>query len=254
MERKNSKCSESKRRNLYGFVSILIPCLFVIIIAISGKKVRTFLGVFLTQYAVSIFSLLICFYAKATDPGVEKNIISNNGLAEVYPKFCKVCKVFVTSSSKHCQICKKCIQAYDHHCKWLNLCIGSKNYRFFFLYIFASLSSDLTILITLIKISTLDLFLSLQTIVDYLTVLITITIFAISLVLSSVKLFIFVFHLGICLKGTTTYQYNLARLGKIIPFKRIFREPTNSFEPPPYSRVCLTEHEEIIYRVRSNSV
>ncbi|DAZ94729.1 TPA: hypothetical protein N0F65_012682 [Lagenidium giganteum] len=44
---------------------------------------------------------------------------------------CSLCKVFVSTGTRHCGLCNKCIAGFDHHCVYLNTCIGSRNYPLF---------------------------------------------------------------------------------------------------------------------------
>ncbi|KAF1330360.1 putative s-acyltransferase, partial [Globisporangium splendens] len=44
---------------------------------------------------------------------------------------CTLCRVFVSTGTRHCSTCNKCIAGFDHHCVYLNTCIGSRNYPLF---------------------------------------------------------------------------------------------------------------------------
>ena len=60
---------------------------------------------------------------------------------------CKKCSVLRPLRSHHCSICEMCVDKMDHHCYVLNNCVGKANYRFFFSYIFLTLSNAIMILI-----------------------------------------------------------------------------------------------------------
>ncbi|GAB9468602.1 putative s-acyltransferase [Globisporangium polare] len=44
---------------------------------------------------------------------------------------CSLCRVFVSSDTRHCATCNKCVAGFDHHCVYLNTCIGARNYPLF---------------------------------------------------------------------------------------------------------------------------
>jgi hypothetical protein len=41
------------------------------------------------------------------------------------------CKMSVHRASYHCNTCNRCVEYFDHHCRYLNNCIGGKNYMQF---------------------------------------------------------------------------------------------------------------------------
>lgn len=62
--------------------------------------------------------------------------------------FCRYCEGNVAKGAKHCRDCDKCVDGFDHHCKWLNNCVGRKNYKSFFTLVcavFAQASAQLTL-------------------------------------------------------------------------------------------------------------
>lgn len=50
--------------------------------------------------------------------------------------------------SKHCKACNKCVTGFDHHCKWLNMCIGSRNYKYFLVYMVSGISTMIIALVS----------------------------------------------------------------------------------------------------------
>jgi len=52
--------------------------------------------------------------------------------------FCRYCEGNVAKGAKHCRDCDKCVDGFDHHCKWLNNCVGRRNYKSFFALVCAA--------------------------------------------------------------------------------------------------------------------
>lgn len=52
--------------------------------------------------------------------------------------YCRFCDGRVRRGAKHCRECDKCVDDFDHHCKWLNNCVGGRNYGWFFALVCAT--------------------------------------------------------------------------------------------------------------------
>ncbi|GBB84791.1 hypothetical protein RclHR1_11360005 [Rhizophagus clarus] len=94
---------------------------------------------------VIIFTYASYIIACKSDPGkiTRDNVITACKMFEYdflifEPKECKTCVFLKPARSKHCSLCKMCVAKSDHHCSWINNCVGLKNYRYFLLFLYAT--------------------------------------------------------------------------------------------------------------------
>jgi palmitoyltransferase len=83
--------------------------------------------------ALSLIAFVSFFIACGTDPAATKITREDDDeLERGDALFCRFCDATVGADAKHCRSCDKCVRGFDHHCKWLNNCVGEKNYKSFF--------------------------------------------------------------------------------------------------------------------------
>lgn len=129
-----------------GFYLLLAP-------TIRDAHARFRTGV-IVVYSICIGVAACAFVVSAgTDPAAkvlhdEKNADKSSQPPPQQLLFCRYCDGNVAKGAKHCRDCDKCVDGFDHHCKWLNNCVGRKNYKSFFTLVcavFAQASAQLTL-------------------------------------------------------------------------------------------------------------
>jgi len=135
--------------------------------------------------------------------------------------YCSICDAEISKNSKHCRACDKCVQGFDHHCRWLNNCVGKKNYTIFVALMVSCLL--LLVIVWATGILVLVRCFSHREIFDkdiaaclgssfsrvpYITVVVSLTLLALSATVPLTQLFFF--HVILIHKGLTTYDYILA--------------------------------------------
>ncbi|CAF0753975.1 unnamed protein product [Rotaria sp. Silwood1] len=177
------------------------------------------------------------------DRRVHEHVITN--------LYCNICEVHVTANAKHCSSCNKCIYSFDHHCIWLNTCVGGKNYRLFFSMLILIVVGTLFIFInsllqfigsfqdTSSKLSLTPYYSFDQYAVLMISsskvafqVLSAIVSF-ISLVTCGMTGYLLAFHIYLCYKHTTTYDFVISRRHNrtvdetILQFNQLGRNPNS---------------------------
>lgn len=128
---------------------------------------------------------------------------------------CTICNSSIHLFSKHCSYCNKCIFKYDHHCSWVNNCIGGKNYKIFIALV--SCNTTLAVIVSaacLVALeNTIELFnFKANHEIAYICFISIIGTFAILAIFYLA--YILVFHIFICYKGISTFQYVVKKSGK----------------------------------------
>ena len=72
------------------------------------------------------------------DSFLEQNIHLDN--------LCVVDEVIKTDKSFHCTICNKCSDNYDHHCPFIDNCLGTRNHKYFLLFLSSYFTYSLSVI------------------------------------------------------------------------------------------------------------
>jgi len=138
--------------------------------------------------------------------------------------WCFICLVHVRDDSKHCWDCGKCVYNFDHHCPWLNTCVGASTYRSFLAAVWALLGM-LSVLLASCALLAVR-YLTNSGDGDRFSMLMLVAIFVIATLhvpLWGLDLFLAGFHLLLCWRGQTTYQYLTGKTPR--PARRVVEEP-----------------------------
>lgn len=134
-------------------------------------------------------------------PSIETIV---NGV-KIDRKWCYTCNLYRPSRGKHCALCNCCIDKFDHHCVWLSNCIAERNYRKFFFLISNSMIMSLFVLISLSLGSGFEGW------KPWVALLLS---FSLSLLTGN----LFIYHLKLILRGSTSYETVRGSLGESNPF------------------------------------
>eukprot|EP00302_Diacronema_sp_CCMP2436_P029914 CAMPEP_0179941038 /NCGR_PEP_ID=MMETSP0983-20121128/16703_1 /TAXON_ID=483367 /ORGANISM="non described non described, Strain CCMP 2436" /LENGTH=310 /DNA_ID=CAMNT_0021847913 /DNA_START=23 /DNA_END=955 /DNA_ORIENTATION=+ len=163
---------------------------------------------------VAVLSWLFVALYNPVDPYCRANAqTTDEGL-----KYCNHCACYTSkhARTRHCYDCRKCVQGFDHHCVYLQTCIGKNNYPVFFTLI-------TSVWLWCVLVAALDVFLAIPASyapfaqpLNYCTAnprsagwyiallsLHALVCVGAFVVVSSLLLF----HVIICLKGQTTYEW-----------------------------------------------
>lgn len=91
-----------------------------------------FLLVSLVTFSLSIFVEPGYLQPKFEFIQLIDNFLENNIHLD---NLCVFCQVIITEQSFHCTICNRCSDNYDHHCPFINNCLGTRNHKYFLLFI-----------------------------------------------------------------------------------------------------------------------
>jgi len=81
---------------------------------------------------------------------------------------CVYDEILKSETSFHCQICNRCVELFDHHCPFINNCLGSRNHKFFLVFLVSYVTFLLTLTIEVTR-HMIDVLLNSQTskVLDY---------------------------------------------------------------------------------------
>lgn len=112
-----------------GSDAVLIPILLPLL---EGVELVALAVTFISMYFVMVVGAVRVMRVDPIDPCQPRpDIIPEDA------EWCKHCKLDRDPFSHHCHDCRKCVLGFDHHCPWFNTCIGKKNYKIFFVTIWA---------------------------------------------------------------------------------------------------------------------
>lgn len=114
----------------------------------------------------------------------------NNGFFN--DDFCEKCYVIEQESISHCRYCDVCLINRDHHCAWFNKCIAYKNFNIFLSFIISLSVSALLIVSDTFRIFSAKVLVELnllQIFVVIVTMLLSMSLFVLSSILSLQYLF-----------------------------------------------------------------
>eukprot|EP01060_Flectonema_neradi_P005837 TRINITY_DN13909_c0_g1_i1.p1 TRINITY_DN13909_c0_g1~~TRINITY_DN13909_c0_g1_i1.p1 ORF type:complete len:437 (+),score=61.30 TRINITY_DN13909_c0_g1_i1:89-1399(+) len=78
-------------------------------------------------------------------PQLAKQDIYEEVKGHIVPKkWCRTCHCYRTERASHCSECDVCVDRFDHHCHITGTCVGARNYKQFFVFVFAILIADVT--------------------------------------------------------------------------------------------------------------
>ena len=110
---------------------------FYFLFAPSVDDASARVGAMIAYGALAATATVAFFAAAATDPKARV-VGGEDDDAKEKMLYCRFCEATVYAGAKHCRDCDKCVDGFDHHCKWLNNCVGVRNYRSFFVLVSAT--------------------------------------------------------------------------------------------------------------------
>lgn len=118
-------------------------------------------------------------------------------------KFCITCNIFRPPRTYHCNTCGHCIERFDHHCSWLGTCIGKRNYRNFYLFLFA-LSTAVIVVVWMCSVILVD---GTDIVNSFKGKPATIVLIIYTILFGVFILAFFGFHTYLSIINTTTYEF-----------------------------------------------
>eukprot|EP00918_Siedleckia_nematoides_P101209 GHVU01221140.1.p1 GENE.GHVU01221140.1~~GHVU01221140.1.p1 ORF type:complete len:229 (+),score=17.79 GHVU01221140.1:313-999(+) len=91
------------------------------------------------RHGLLVFHLLALsshFMAVFADPGFCSNLQKTAPSKVKLVRHCKECGFqWKPPRAHHCRVCQRCVFRMDHHCPWISNCIGSRNQKYFILFL-----------------------------------------------------------------------------------------------------------------------
>lgn len=142
------KVQKSPKVLIFGLILFFSMCFsFFFEIEIRDKRVDFLPNLHNSLYLASKILVLLVIpsflLAVCLEPGTLKKrfdfIWLSDQLLERGLHLDNICvydELIKSETSFHCVICGRCVEMFDHHCPFINNCIGSRNHKYFLVFLF----------------------------------------------------------------------------------------------------------------------